>query len=325
MVLTEAVIHVPVLLKESLELLNVLPGGVYVDGTVGLGGHSRKILEALEGTGLLIGLDRDGEALEIARQGLGEQRNLKLFRENFRNIPLLLERLEIEQINGCLLDLGVSSLQLDTPDRGFSFRGDGPLDMRMDRESRTTAADIVNRFSPQRLAEIFKELGEERQARKIANAIAEERRRKPFRTTRELADLVSEVKGPRARRRRIHPATQVFQALRIEVNQELEGLDSLLHEVVDRLVPGGRLVTIAFHSLEDRIVKRRFRLEEGRCICFRPPEICTCPRQKRVEILTPRPLRPSPLEAQQNPRSSSAKLRALEKLDIQSLKQEKTS
>ncbi len=316
MVAIETVIHKPVLLEEALELLRVIPGGVYVDGTLGAGGHARRILEALEGTGLLIGLDRDEEALQAARRELSNPPNLQTCHENFRNLPLLLKRLEFDQINGCLLDLGISSLQIDDPERGFSFRHDGPLDMRMDRQGQITAAQLVNNLADSRLAEIFREYGEEPQARKIAQAIVDQRKTQPFRRTGELAELVSRVKGIGHRRRRIHPATQVFQALRIEVNQELEGIGQLLDDVIDRLVVGGRLVVISFHSLEDRIVKRRFRLGAGRCICFRPPHVCRCPRRKRLEILTPRPLQASPLERQQNPRSSSAKLRAAEKLTV---------
>jgi len=316
MVAIENVIHKPVLLEEAMELLRVIPGGVYVDGTLGMGGHARRILKALEGTGLLIGLDRDQEALQEAGRELGHPPNLQLCHENFRNLPLLLKRLDFDQINGCLLDLGVSSFQLDDPERGFSFRYDGPLDMRMDRQGQITAAQLVNNLPDTRLAQIFKEYGEEPQARRIAQAIVEQRTSRAFRRTEELAELVSRVKGSGHRRRRIHPATQVFQALRIEVNQELEGIDRLLEDVIDRLAVGGRLVVISFHSLEDRIVKRRFRLAAGRCICFRPPNVCRCPRSERVEILTPRPLQASPLEKKQNPRSGSARLRVAEKLPV---------
>ena len=306
--------HIPVLVSESLELLRVQPGGVYVDCTVGLGGHAEPILSRLGGRGQLIGLDRDGQALQKARERLQERfKNFQLYQENFKNLLLVLHSLEIPYIDGCLLDLGVSSHQLSSKERGFSFREDGPLDMRMDLEQKTTAADLLNELSEERLAEIFLRYGEERSARKIARAIAERRRGLTFQTTRQLAQLVEEVAGWR-RGSRLHPATQVFQALRIEVNQELAGLDKFLQEGIDSLTSTGRLVAIGFHSLEDRIVKRIFRIKAGKCVCFRPGELCTCPRVETVRILTQKAVLPSALEVETNPRSRSAKLRAVEKI-----------
>lgn len=306
--------HIPVLASESLELLRVQPGGIYVDCTVGLGGHAEQILAQLEGRGQLIGLDRDGQTLEKARGRLqGRFKNLQLYQENFKSLALVLHRLEIQHIDGCLLDLGVSSYQLSSKERGFSFREDGPLDMRMDPEQGITAADLLNKLAEDRLAEIFRRYGEERAARKIARAVVERRRILTFQTTRQLATLVEQVKGRRPGSR-LHPATQVFQALRIEVNQELAGLEEFLQEVITSLTSAGRLVVIGFHSLEDRIVKRVFRKSAGKCICFRPAQLCTCPRVEQVRILTRKAVLPSAPEVKINPRSRSAKMRAVEKI-----------
>ncbi len=316
----ETVQHIPVLLEETLDLLAVRPGGVYADCTVGLGGHAEAILGRLGGGGRLIGLDRDEEALAEARRRLGERPNLALFRDNFKNLPLILQRLGVEGLDGCLLDLGVSSLQLDEAGRGFSFRAEAPLDMRMDRGGPTHAGHLVNSLSEERLARIFKEYGEEPQARRLAAEIVRRRAAAPIRTTRELADLAVRVKGARPGAR-IHPATQIFQALRIEVNQELEGLEPFLDWAIGFLRPGGRLAVIAFHSLEDRIAKNVFRLAAGKCVCRRPQPLCECPRVERVRILTPKPVTASRQEAADNPRSRSAKLRAVEKLGAPDLVQ----
>ncbi len=311
--LNAVVEHIPVLLDESLSLLNIKQGGVYADCTVGLGGHAEAILRTLRGTGFLIGLDRDEAALEVARDRLGDRPNLRLCHENFKNLPLILKRLGVDGLDGCMADLGLSSLQLDTPERGFSFRHEAPLDMRMDVSGPTTAAQLVNGLSQERLAEIFWEYGQERASRKIAAEIVRRRAAAPIRTTKELAELVERVKGGR-RGDRIHPATQVFQALRIEVNQELAGLESFLDSAIDLLKPGGRLVVISFHSLEDRAVKRVFRAAAGHCVCFRPPEMCQCPRLQRIRLLTRKPLTAERVEIEANPRARSAKLRGAEKV-----------
>ncbi len=303
--------HQPVMLEETLRLLRVRRGGCYVDCTVGLGGHAEAILEALAGEGRLIGLDRDRQALDLARERLSRFHNCRLHHENYKNLPLVLGS-EIEELDGCLLDLGLSSLHLDEPERGFSFRHDGPLDMRMDPSVGLTAAQLVNQASPVELARIFREYGEEPRAAKLAEAIVRRRRAHPFRRTGELAELVAGiVPGPRGGK--IHPATRVFQALRMEVNQELAGLEEFLDFVVSRLAAGGRFVAISFQSLEDRIVKRVFRRAAGKCVCFRPGDLCSCPRVERVSLLTRRPLQPTRSEVEQNPRSRSAKLRAVEK------------
>ena len=304
--------HAPVLLEESIEALRVQPGGTYVDCTVGLGGHAREILQRMGGHGLLIAMDRDPETLELARDRLsGLAENLSLYRENFKNLPLLLSNLGIASIDGCLVDLGVSRYQLTEPERGFSFREPGPLDMRLDRDQKTSAADLVQRLNVKELTDLFRRYGEEPEAARIARALVEERRQTRFRTTTELAEFIARVKK---RRSSLHPATLVFQALRIAVNQELEGLDRFLSRTIQCLSHGGRLVAISFHSLEDRIVKRTFQLEAGKCICFQPGDRCRCPRIKNVEILTRKPVTASPSELERNPSARSAKMRAVERV-----------
>jgi 16S rRNA (cytosine1402-N4)-methyltransferase len=289
--------HASVLLAESLELLAVRPGGSYVDGTVGLGGHAAAILERSGPDGRLLGLDRDAEVLEQARERLrpfGER--ARLVHADYREIPRLLAG---HRADGVLLDLGTSSVQLDTPERGFSFRSDGPLDMRMDRSGGPTAADVVNRASEPELADLIYRFGEERSSRRIARAIVAARRRGRIRTTAELAAIVRGAAG-RSRRPGLDPATRTFQAFRIHVNRELEGLGAALAAIAEGLAPRGRLAVIAFHSLEDREVKRTFRaLGAG----------------GRFTLLTRRPIRPGPGELGANPRSRSARLRGLERTE----------
>ena len=316
-----AVEHIPVLLSQVLKFLRVRKGGIYVDCTQGLGGHSEEILVQLDGTGQLIALDRDQEALDRARERLGYRfKNLQVFHENFKDLPVLLSRLEVPSMDGCFLDLGVSSHQLDSPERGFSFRLEGPIDMRMDTRQETTAAQLLNQLSEEELGKIFWRYGEEKQARRIAAAIVEHRKLSKFRTTTDLARLVERVKG--GAQGRIHPATLVFQALRIEVNQELAGLEEFLQRAISLLAFEGRLVVISFHSGEDRIVKNVFRQEAGKCICFQPAELCSCPRVRKVQILTRKPVMASPTEIESNPRARSAKLRAVEKIQTGDRRQE---
>lgn len=305
--------HIPVLLDEALQLLEVRPGRVFVDCTVGSGGHTEAILERLGGSGWVIGIDRDKTVLERAKERLRRFSNLDLYHSNFKNLPLILSRLSRSEIDGCLVDLGVSSIQLTSADRGFSIRESGPLDMRMDLDQKITASQLLHQLTEDQLTDLFRRFGEEPAARKIAAAIVAERRVRRLQTTRELADLVERVKGRRPGSR-IHPATQVFQALRMEVNQELAGLEEFLEAVIQRLSPGGRLVVVSFHSLEDRVVKQLFQKQAGRCICFRPADACICPRREVVRILTKKPVVPSPDEIAANPRSRSAKLRAVEKV-----------
>ena len=305
--------HIPVLAEQTLHFLQPQPGGVYVDGTVGLGGHSERILKAMKGSGRLIALDRDEQALAHTRDRLSDHlETLELHHENFKNLPLIISNLGISGLDGCLVDLGVSSLQFDEPDRGFSFRNDGPLDMRMDADQRLTAEDLIHRLSAEELTDLFRRFGEEPQAKRIARVIVDSRSQKPLRSTCELADLIAKAKRPR-KKSRIHPATQVFQALRIAVNQELDGLNTFITATIKLLKPGARFVVISFHSLEDRIVKKTFQLEAGRCICFKPGELCTCPRLPNIEILTRKPVTPTESETDSNPRARSAKLRAVER------------
>jgi len=286
--------HASVLLAESLELLAVRPGGLYVDGTVGPGGHAAAILERSGPEGRLLGLDRDAEVLESAGERLRPfGARARLVHADYRAIPRLLAG---ERADGVLLDLGTSSVQLDTPERGFSFRAEGPLDMRMDRSGGETAADLVNRMSEPDLADLIYRFGEERASRRIARAIVAARRRGRIRTTAELAGIVRSAAG-RARRPGLDPATRTFQALRIQVNRELEGLGPALAAIAGCLAPRGRLAVIAFHSLEDREVKQTFRLLATR----------------GFRILTKKPLVPGDEEMARNPRSRSAKLRAIER------------
>jgi len=292
-----------------LTFLAVRPGGTYIDATVGGGGHAAAILTASAPDGRLLGLDRDPAALEIARRRLAPFGDRALLRHgSFARLALLAQ--DIAPVDGVVFDLGLSSLQLADPRRGFAFSREGPLDMRFDPEAGgPTAADLVNTLSVKELAEVLYRYGEERQARRIAEAIVAAR---PVRTTTELAEVVAAAVG--SRRGRIHPATRTFQALRIAVNRELDALAEALPQALDLLAPGGRLVVISFHSLEDRIVKRFLRRESRDCIC--PPEtpICTCGHRARLRVLTPKPVRPSPEEVAANPRSRSARLRAAQRL-----------
>jgi 16S rRNA (cytosine1402-N4)-methyltransferase len=301
--------HIPVMLKEVLDLLQCKPGGVYVDATVGLGGHSQGILERIQPGGLLIGIDRDRESLDKAQARLKPlSGSYRLLHDNFKNLPLILNNLATKPVDGILLDLGVSSYQLLSPERGFSFQSDVMLDMRMDRAQQWTAADLVNNMSE----DVIYRFGEERLSRRIAAAIVQERSKAPITRCAQLADIISRAFRVRGHQG-IHPATRTFQALRIAVNEELEGLEGLLLEAFSFLKSGGRIVVIAFHSLEDRIVKRAFRRLAGQCVCDAPPELCTCPRQALACLLTPRPMTPSPEELAANPRARSARLRSLER------------
>ena len=305
------------LLRETIELLAAERGGLFVDCTVGLGGHSEAILEASRDAQVL-GIDRDDEALELARKRLARfGSRFRAVHADFRDITRVLAIAEVKQARGILADLGVSSLQLDSPSRGFSFRHDAPLDMRMDASTGVeTAAELLGRLSEVEIAQIIFEYGEERRSRRIARWIVERRERgEPITTTRALAGLVERAVGP-GKQRRIHPATRTFQALRIAVNSELENLDRFVTDAVDLLEPDGRLAVISFHSLEDRIIKRTLWKLSGRCQC--PPRLprCMCDAQKAVEILTRRPISPAEEEVADNPRARSAKLRACKKLLI---------
>ncbi|MBI4435962.1 MAG: 16S rRNA (cytosine(1402)-N(4))-methyltransferase RsmH [Candidatus Omnitrophica bacterium] len=294
----ETLHHESVLAKEALAILSPGPGKTIVDATVGLGGHSRLILETIQPTGRLIGIDRDDRSLAEAEKRLHSFKDsLVLIHDNFANLGNILESLKVQKLDGILFDLGLSSFQLSEADRGFSFLREGPLDMRMDLRGRRTAADLVNHKSEKELDRILWEFGEERWHRRIAQRIAKARKRAPITTTTQLAELVTRA-IPRATFTRIHPATRTFMALRIAVNQELEALDQAIRQALDFLNPGARIVVISFHSLEDRIVKN----------CFREAA-----RERRLVLVTKKPITPSLEEMRKNPRSRGAKLRSAEK------------
>jgi 16S rRNA (cytosine1402-N4)-methyltransferase len=312
--------HIPVLCDKVVDFLNPKPDGVYIDGTVGLGGHSAAILETSAPSGHVIGIDLDVEALTVAESRLhafGER--CSLINGNFAEMDVLLGRHSVHAVDGILLDLGVSSLQLDTPHRGFSFNHTGPLDMRMNlgqgldsaEEATLTAMKVVNDSTMDVLVDIFKRYGEERFAKRIADRVVQARQKEPIATTTQFAEIVKQAVPQK--RFKIHPATRVFQALRIHVNAELENLVSGLDIAISLLKPGGCLCVITFHSLEDRIVKRCFQTCARTCICPPKTPICICEHKPSVEIVTKRPVLPSGDEIQQNPRARSAKLRATRK------------
>ena len=302
--------HVPVLFSEVLEHLALGPGDHVIDGTVGGGGHAVGLLQATAPDGRLLGLDRDPEAVARVKERLArESERVQIIQGSFRSIKAVARDMDFPPAGGILLDLGVSSQQLASPVRGFSFVKDGPLDMRFDPSQDRTAADLVNHLPADELAQILYRFGEERQSRRIARAIEAAR---PFESTRQLARVIQEaVHGGRGR---IHPATKSFQALRIAVNDELGALEQALPQAVELLRPGGRLAVISFHSLEDRLVKRFFRDQARDCLC--PPEqpISTCKHKRVLRLITRRPLRPTAGETEQNPRARSARLRVAEKL-----------
>lgn len=307
--------HRPVLLLESIDCLRPDRGGLFVDCTLGLGGHSEAILDASTET-RVVGIDRDPEAIAFSTNRLGRfGERFVAVHANFRDVRRIVADTLDSPVSGVLVDLGVSSLQLDAEHRGFSFRHDAPLDMRMDASGdEETAAELLARLSEEEIANVIYEYGEERRSRRIAQWIVERRDRgEPIETTRDLAELVKRAVGMR-RTDRIHPATRTFQALRIAVNRELEGLEQFIETAIDLLQPDGRLVIISFHSLEDRIVKQTFRRLSGVCEC--PPHIpvCTCGARRVVEVMTRRPLAPTSDEMDLNPRARSAKLRACRKL-----------
>lgn len=307
-----AAFHQPVLLEEALALLNCRSGGIYVDGTVGGGGHARAILEGTSPDGLIVGIDRDDEALREASRVLAPfGPRVILAKGSFADLRDILAAHGIGPVQGILLDLGVSSHQLETAERGFSFSLEGPLDMRMDPSSGPSARDLIRSAREDELASIFREFGEERFARRIARAIIEHRRREPIENTVDLAALIARVVPGGAREeRRIHPATRVFQALRIAVNRELDHLERGLREGIETLTPGGRMAVISFHSLEDRLVKETFRSWEKTCTCPPGIPVCTCRTEAKARVLTRKPLRPRPEETEANPRARSARLRA---------------
>jgi 16S rRNA (cytosine1402-N4)-methyltransferase len=307
--------HTPVMLEKVLQSLRCKPGGIYVDGTLGGGGHARAILENTAPDGLLIGIDRDDDALlesEKRLQSFGQRKIL--IKGNFADIGEILTNLNIRKVDGILLDLGVSSHQLDTADRGFSFSLDAPLDMRMDQSSRYRAYDLVNLSPEKELRKVIRDYGEEPMAGRIARAILAKRASAPIRTTIELADVVCRAVRRQGVRKKVHPATRTFQAIRIAVNQELSNLSTAMDAGIDQLGQGGRFSIISFHSLEDRIVKETFRSWEGRCQCPPGLPVCQCQREAKLMVLTRKPLRPEADESETNPRARSARLRTAEKI-----------
>jgi 16S rRNA (cytosine1402-N4)-methyltransferase len=309
--------HRPVLLGETIEFLAPQRGGLFVDCTLGLGGHSEAILESSEAT-RVIGLDLDPEALHYASKRLAKfGSRFRAVPANFKEIEAVLAKLGEPDAQGVLVDLGVSSLQFDSPQRGFSFRWDAPLDMRMNPASgEETAAELLERLPEAEIARVLFEYGEERRSRRIARWIVEKREQgAPITTTKALAELVQRATG-HSKGKGIHPATRTFQALRIAVNRELEGLDHYVGTAIDLLQPDGRFVAISFHSLEDRIIKQELRRLSGYCQCPPRVPVCSCGTRKVVEILTKRPVVPDDKEVEENPRARSAKLRACRKLSL---------
>ncbi len=306
--------HSSVMLGEVIKGLSIKPDGIYVDGTLGGGGHSLQIAQRLSAGGRLIGIDQDADAIAAAgdRLKIFEDR-ITLVHDNFENMPAILKELSVDAVDGILLDLGVSSYQLDNPERGFSYHTDAPLDMRMNRDNPLTAAEIINKYSEEELTRILRDFGEEKCAGRIAANIVRARAEKPLRTTAELAEIVYRSVPMKMRREGGNPCKRTFQAVRIACNRELDVLSGSLDAMIELLRDGGRLCVITFHSLEDRIVKNTFRRNESPCTC--PPEfpVCVCGKKPKGTVLTPKPVLPSAEELSENSRAASAKLRIFER------------
>lgn len=309
--------HESVLLSECLEYLNIKSSGTYVDGTLGGGGHTSEIAIRLSDNGIIVGIDRDITAIRNAKERL-DRMNLacryEVVHDEFVNIHNILEKLSIELVDGILLDLGVSSFQLDEGDRGFSYMQDAPLDMRMDQRQTITAKEVINEYSEESLNQIIRDYGEEKWAKRIASFIAARRNQKPIETSFELVSIIKDAIPAKARREGPHPAKRTFQAIRMEVNQELQQIEQVLEIAVKHLKPGGRLCVISFHSLEDRLIKNAYKKLQQDCIC--PPQFpeCQCEEQSLIRIITRKPVIPAAEEVERNPRSRSAKLRVAERL-----------
>lgn len=306
--------HASVLLQESVAGLNIRKDGIYVDATLGGGGHSFEIASRLSEKGRLIGIDRDKEAIAAAKKRLSEFSNVTYVHSNFSSVKEILLDEGIKEIDGAIIDLGVSSYQLDCAQRGFSYMEDAPLDMRMDQDSSFCAYDVVNTYPKEKLAKIFFDYGEERFSRKIAQIIDEQRKEKPIETTLELVDIIKRAIPEKLRQKGSHPAKRVFQAIRIEVNSELEPLKNAISDFFESLSPGGRLCIITFHSLEDRIVKQTFAGFSKGCTCPKDFPICVCHNKPKGKVITNKPILPGENELADNKRSKSAKLRICEKL-----------
>ena len=307
--------HKSVLLEETIDSLNIKPDGIYVDGTLGGGGHASQVCQRLNSQGRLIGIDQDGAAILAASQRLKEYEDKVLIvRSNYQEIKQVLKELGIQKADGIYLDLGVSSYQFDTAERGFSDRADAPLDMRMDLRRTETAADIVNEYSEMDLYHIIRDYGEEKFAKNIAKHVVKARQEKRIETTGELVEIIKAAIPMKMRAVGGHPAKKTFQALRIEVNHELEVLENSIDTMIELLNQGGRLCIITFHSLEDRIVKQRFRENENPCVC--PPDFpaCVCGRTSKGKVITRKPIIPTERETEENKRSKSSKLRVFERV-----------
>lgn len=306
-------LHKSVLLDECIENMNIKQDGIYVDGTLGGAGHSSQIVKRLNDSGKLIGIDRDKEALKAAKKRLSDFKNVIYVHENHDNIKDILENLNIDKVDGILLDLGVSSYQLDEVSRGFSYMNDAPLDMRMNQEDSLTAFDVVNKYAKEKLESIFKNYGEEKFSKRIAEQICIRREEKSIDTTLELVDIIKSAMPKVALKEKQHPAKRVFQAIRIEVNSELQSLKETIVNSVMSLKNGGRLLIITFHSLEDKIVKHTFEELEGRCTCPSSFPVCVCNYKSYGKIVNKKPIISSEEELEQNPRARSAKLRIFER------------
>lgn len=307
--------HITVLLNEAVDALNIKKDGTYIDATLGGGGHFEKIKDKLSNKGLLIGIDQDEEAIiNCKKRFSGSDKKIIFVQENFKNISGVLENLKISGIDGVVMDLGVSSHQLDTAERGFSYMQNAPLDMRMNKNQKLSAFDIINNYDEQEIYKIIKDYGEERFAKKIAGYIARERQKKPILTTFELSEIIKSAIPASNRREGPHPAKRTFQAIRIAVNDELDILTNTVFDIFEKLNKGGRISIITFHSLEDRIIKNAFINLSTGCIC--PPKFpaCVCGKEKQAVIITKKPIVPSEDEINKNPRSRSAKLRVIEKI-----------
>ncbi len=306
--------HVSVLLNECIKGLNIKEKGIYLDGTLGGAGHSSEILKHLENGGALIGVDQDENAIKASKEKLKDFENVVFVHNNFSNIKNILQELKIEGLDGILLDLGVSSHQLDVAVRGFSYMNNAPLDMRMDMTADFSAMDVINGYSKEEIVRVIRDYGEEKWASRIGEFIVRERSNKPIETTFELVDIIKAAIPASARREGPHPAKRTFQAIRIEVNKEIEILKNAVNDSISSLKPGGRLCIITFHSLEDRIVKNVYKERENPCTC--PPSfpICICNKKPDIKIITKKPVVPSAAELDINPRSRSAKLRIAEKI-----------
>lgn len=304
--------HEPVLLNECIEALNIKPEGIYVDGTLGGAGHSLEIVKKLSKEGLLIGIDRDTEALKAAKEKLKNYTNVKYVHDNHDNIKQILEELQVNGVDGILLDLGVSSYQLDEKNRGFSYIADATLDMRMDKEQKLTAKDVVNTYSEEKLANIIWEYGEEKFSRQIAKNICKSRQQKSIETTGELVQIIKKS-IPLSKQKDGHPAKRTFQAIRIEVNNEIEPLYNTILDCINCLNKNGRLAVLTFHSLEDRAVKKAFNEAEGKCTCPSDLPYCVCGAKLLGKIINKKPIEATKEETERNSRSKSAKLRIFEK------------